>query len=388
MTAGSLYMYYGYIGGAEGGESATNAVGVFQQRGGISTVEYSEFRLGECGNTGVYEISGGILDLRGYITGGTKYLRVGSGGEGILKLGNENTVGTGRIIESLNGIADDGSYDKAGYGVYLQVRSSAESKGTVIGWGEVGLRGQLINNGRVVANGYGTSRALDFSSVGDGLFFPGPVIPSPQNNRVTNNIENEVGENNGWFAKDKGKLILPMLQIGAGNGRYNWGEGIDDIQIDLINSVSMGFEDSTDGFLSVSLLDTNYKDVPGMSQFAISDSNWKCLGVWSFEPLDGLDFSSVDLVFRYDDTLIEPGIDEEKYVRVWKYYEGIDIWKDVTTGLADASSKLVYANDIKSLSYIMITIPEPATINLIGLGILILMRSSNGSVKNLAHIFG
>ena len=53
------------------------------------------------------------------------------------------------------------------------------------GWGSVGTGGTLVNNGRVIADGFEHLRALDLSGF----------------SRVVNTIDNPPGGNNGWFVQ-------------------------------------------------------------------------------------------------------------------------------------------------------------------------------------------
>ena len=235
---------------------------------------------------------------------------------------------------SLNGGTLTGTGD-------MIVRSNGNAEGTFKGTGTVGLTGPLTNNGKVIADAPAT---LDLSGMSD----------------VKNTIENDAAY--GWYTENGAKLLLPSLAITAGSNSYNWGESTDDDLIDLVNSVTMDFDNVlSDNTLSISLLDQLHSDVPA----GLVDP----LGVWAFDPGVQFTFDSVALGFRYDDALLASmaGLNS---VELYHYDGGV--WNNIT-GNVDLVNHIVYGYDIDSFSNFAVVgayapppggtaIPEPATI--------------------------
>ena len=229
----------------------------------------------------------------------------------------------------------------------LLVRRHADASGTFQGTGRVDLSGKLINNGKVIASGKGV---LDLESMAT----------------VDNLIENT--SDNGWYAANGATLALPTIAVATGSGTYNWGESPGDATIDLVNSLSFGFDNVTAaGGLDVRLLALDHPALPGGLD--------NCVGAWQFSALDGLAFDSVDVTFRYDDTLAG-ALDLDPDTMCAMHYDGSG-WTDFTTG-RDLANCLLMADGVTSFSYFAVigdvyqpptpdgVIPEPATATLLG----------------------
>src|SRR5207302_1621630 len=114
-------------------------------------------------------------------------------------------------------------------------------------WGDVQLTGPLVNNGKVIADGFNTDRTLDLSHFSN----------------VRNDIENPTeGGTHGWIAKRGGALRLPPVTVRKGTGTYTWGENADDDIIDLVNAVRFTARDAKyPGQVSIALLSADRNDI-------------------------------------------------------------------------------------------------------------------------------
>jgi hypothetical protein len=153
-------------------------------------------------STGSYALTGGALtitrapavaDLEPPV-GAVVWL--GTSGTGTLLLGDAN--GTGTLNE-----ADPPSPTGDEVGVSLFLRPSPFEGGdtaTLRGWGAPSLTGVLLNNGRVIADGYGQDRDLDLRNFSLVASSAGLVnVPLLQSD----------GTQAGWYAQDHGRLLLP-----------------------------------------------------------------------------------------------------------------------------------------------------------------------------------
>ena len=267
--------------------SAENSTGVFIQTGGTNSMR--DLIIGSYG-TGSYYLTGGVLEIgRGSSSG---YISPAFRGPGSLYIGNSNSTG---VVRSYPGTAN----------TYLTLGwfASAASNGVVRGWGIFNLIGSINNSGRIIADGYGTDRDLDFSEMSYVTY---------------NSFANTTS--NGWYAVNHGRLILPSTL--SANPTY-WGERGNQ---DLVNSVKFDLSgiDSIDG----SLLATDHG--------AVSNGLFKPVGVWEFGNVS----KTGTMTFLYDvATVADVGIEENR-LYVWKYSGGA--WQDVTAvgGLDTAANTI------------------------------------------------
>jgi len=161
--------------------------------------------------------------------------------------------------------------------------NNVTNKSTIIkGVGQLNVTGELINNGRVVADG-GTL-AVTAGSINH------------------NNVYGTMGDSTrpGWYAINAGKLTLPTVTINNG-GNVNIGERSSLGSLDgnsLVNSVRItGMTGgSLNGTLAVSYLDpTNPGAYAGLTG---------AVSIWDFNPAGGLSVNTATLAFRYDTTLV------------------------------------------------------------------------------------
>ena len=312
QTAGQLSADIEYIG--------HDSLGTFEQDGGANSAR--KVYLGYAGVWGgVYTHTGGTCDISDQL-----YLGYGTGSKGTYYLKGGLLTGSAS----------------------LRMRYMSTTEATFQGYGVVGLTGSLINSGRIIADGYGIERTLDFSGMAS----------------VWNYIDNWTA--NGWFAQDRGKLLLPAIALAAGSNTYNWGEPESDPDIDLVNSVRMDFTNvASGGDLSISLLDPSRSDVlAGLIN---------PIGVWYFDT--AITFDEVDLTFRYDHALAAAlGLDETD-LRL--YHHGGGGWANVTSGI-DIINNWIYADAMTSFSYFAVAtgadnppepVPEPLSVIFFGAGL-------------------
>ena len=331
--------------GGDGGDNTVNGVGVYNLSGGTCEVrsavhigsggtgtvtqtggrlkvlsgEYKHrMSIGQKNGKGVYNLYGGTLDLVRY-GGYSLGLHVAGGwpdGNAIGELNIGNASGAGSLVETT-----------AGDGMYLLVRQFDTDRATVRGWSDDGanrfqLTGILYNSGRIIADGYGTQRSLNLSTMSS----------------VTNS--SGVSDNtssNGWFAQDKGKLILPGISVSEGN-TYNWGEASDDASIDMVNSARITFNQLSAGptTLTGSLLATDRSDVPAGPVSLIS--------VHEFSLSGGATSSDFDITIRYDDAAAGT---EEADLKLFHYAGGK--WVD-TEATLNAGNNWITATNLASFS--------------------------------------
>ncbi|MGI5868114.1 MAG: hypothetical protein ACOX9C_01530 [Kiritimatiellia bacterium] len=243
----------------------------FSGHGELNVFEGADVTLGRCLRAGVNAGAVGVVRTDAVTIKGTEHYPyvVGDAGHGEMHP-KGTTFGTNR----------------AG----LQVRLSESAHGLVNGWGKwhsivaanykVGVN---INNGLIVANGFGEDRDLDFSA----------YVASVDASSTTNSIENT--STNGWYAVNGGRLVLGGIDLGAGSDvGASWGEAIGDTEIDLVNSARFEFGNiATAGRLVGKLLAADRTDVPSLPPTGT------CVGVWDFSFTGA--FDTVDVQLRYDD---------------------------------------------------------------------------------------
>ena len=271
--------------------------GTMTQTGGSNTssAANSYVTLGKyAGAEGAYTLSGGTLQCVN--------LRVGRSGAGTLTLGGATAAGS---VSAAN----------------MEVRYFPEGSGTVRGWGVVNTP-KLMNCGRVIADGYGTDRTLDF---------PSAAIAS---NRVVNI------SSNGWFAQNHGCLRLKDMAV-SGTQTYAWGDLTPPLpgDPDLVNSVTFQFTNAS-GTLSGALLASDHGSVfSGLH---------KTLTVWNFS---GATFDSATLTIRYDDSKAAQLKIQEGSLQVLQH-DGAS-WKNIT-GAVDTGAKTITAFPASPLSQIAV----------------------------------
>ena len=349
ISAGSMslpgMLYVGSSGRSTSAVNVGDAMGVFTQTGGdvaLGTATTGAnvdkgLQVGVLGSfgpfkgtdTGVYKLLGGTLTASGISIGMNANYEQTYSGSGTFEFGNADATAT---LQQRSGGARN-----------ILVRTSAYSDGTFTGWGTVGFTGTLTNNGRVIANGFGTSRSLDFSGMA----------------AAANTIENASGtaaQNdtiNGWYAINKGKLLLPGVTVSnsAGTFSYNLGEGAADADIDMVNSVRVTLtKAATTGTQKVNanLYDKDHSSAPAMAGFPV-------VGMWEITPTFAV--STANMVFRYDDALAASLGVAEAGLQVFHYNTGTSTWEPLANCTVDTTNKRIAATGVTSFGFFAASIP-------------------------------
>jgi hypothetical protein len=239
--------------------------GMFVQNGGTANINWAmvgygnKESLGAITDIAYYTMNAGVLNVSYNIS-----LGVNASGRGVFYLGNANTTGT------INGVGGLWCRDS---------NTPADGVGVFQGWGNVNLTGALHNNDKVIADGVGKAedRDLNMSSFSS----------------VVQDETYTLKEGEGWYAINRGRLILPSIAVAAGTSTRSWGETVDDTTIDLVNSVLMSFTDVNGGNVVGKLMARDRSDV-GLG-------TKKIIGVWDFSA-STVDFGSgtATLTFKYD----------------------------------------------------------------------------------------
>jgi len=187
------------------------------------------------------------------------------------------------------------------------------------------VTGRLLNNGRIVADGSGTARDLALTS----------------HNAVTNSTDNPTTGSNGWYAVDKGRLMLPPRTVGAAGGTVCWGESDTDPTNDLVNSVKVDFVDAGGGgTLTGMLYAVDRADIPAGLTDAISVHYLTYSGF----PVE------FDMAIRYDHVLA--GASEADLILL--YSDG-GAWTDIGASV-DQTHKLITASGLTSFSWFAVQV--------------------------------
>lgn len=179
----------------------------------------------------------------------------------------------------------------------ILVAATPGSNGAIRGHGIFDLRDVLINNGKIIADGFGRERVLDFSSVAG----------------VRNTVDNDVDGANGYYAQRGGSLPLPAITV-TRDGDYNWGESPDDRVPDLVNSVRIGFNGvAQPGQAKIALL------APDLAREKSAAPDGEIfVGLWKFDRV-GLEASTTDLLVRYDEQMVEHIGLSESALSLWAF---------------------------------------------------------------------
>jgi hypothetical protein len=331
--------------------------GRLMQLGGSNSAGRLDLGAGT-GGVGTYDLAGNftLAPPPPALAGG---VYVGGAGQGALNLGNANSSGSVLFpgwFDPSGSARSRGSVASVGDGTGshggnipvpapasdLVVRGDPAGSGVVRGWGgAVGNGGVFVQNGRVIADGYGQPRSLIFLGY----------------RAVTNTIDNpDAGGDNGWFARNGGRLILPKLATARGTNTYTWGENPADPTIDLVNSVRLTLRDAEHaGKIDVSLLDKTRPDVPVLPR------GHTFIGVWSIDTGLTRPDGGVDLTVRYDEGLAHHLGLNESVLKLWQY-EG-DRWVRINDASfsRDVARNTLSGHANPDLSYFAVSAPEPSS---------------------------
>jgi RNA polymerase sigma factor (sigma-70 family) len=314
-----------------------SGTGTLTQNGGTNTTSAIALAT-QLGSNGTYDLTSGDLIVKPPVTKKpTPTISIGVQGRGTFKIGSGDNTGTVTEASGTNGS--------------VVVRGQARGDGSLIGHGKIDLTGPLVNNGQTVADGHGKNRTLDLSSFSS----------------VTSNIDNSRWNGtNGWFARRKGRLLLPAIPVHAGNGTYTWGEDASDPMIDLVNSVRLGIAGAKqDGDVSIALVSPLRDDIPKLP--------WghHFIGIWSFDGSELGGFDGMDLQVRYDDAMAKELKLDEDILKLWRYDTSLEQWIRIndasfTRDTLDHILTGHVPND--DINYFAVSAPEPAGVTLLLLG--------------------
>ncbi len=320
-------------------------------------------------STGSYSLTGGTLTITRAPASPSfeapigAVVWLGTSGTGALLLGDAN--GTGVLNET-------GQTDP-GVSLFLRPFPSGGDTATLQGWGTVALTGVLLNNGRVIADGYGQDRDLDLRSFS--------LVASEAGTEYVPLLQSDLTQA-GWYAQNHGRLLLPTSTMDMGDGSYAvlWGTGplLDGSDVGApVNSLAILLE----GILqepptfSIALLAPDRAEVPAGTVGNI-------LGIWDIQMTAGElpEGTTAGLAIRYDDALAAAmGLSEDD-LGLFHFTNGQ--WYDITAGLDTANNVVAGSWDVLSLFAVghnihlqqQGAIPEPASLTLLGLGALALLR--------------
>jgi RNA polymerase sigma factor (sigma-70 family) len=328
-----------------------DGAGVLLQSGGRHTLD-SLFIGSSSQSNGLAHLTGGQMVLTRSAGDAWHTIEIGGAGEGELCLGDAEHRGY---------ITETGE----GTGVGIVVGAIRSARGTLQGWGKVHLTGDLNNNGKVIANGFGRDRTLDLASF----------------THVTNDHDNRTAADaRGWYAKSGGKLTLPSIPIQASTSpqAVTWGEDAADDSIDLVNSARITFKAvNKPALLDISLLSLDRADVPALP------TGHTFIGVWSFDltprgtPEDPTITGGLDLQVRYDHHLAEELGLSENVLKLWTFDDGRWIRHDFDASFTrDPDNHTLGVHlDGADFTHFAVSAPEPGTIGLTVLGLSLCLGS-------------
>lgn len=226
----------------------------------------------------------------------------------------------------------DSSYQIEG-GVLDRTSSSPDlhvyPSGNIVGFGNILLPGKLYQAGQVIANGLGQEKSLVMTSF----------------NSILNTTDN--ASNEGWFAINKGELLLPEPTIATNNSVVWWGEDSandGDGTIDMVNSLQFNFSNvSGAGKLSIALIASDRSEVPSNSALGS-----KLTKLATYRITDNSNFNlgsgSYNLTVRYDSTAVT------NPAKLVIYHHNGSAWTKLNTSV-DTTNKTITANSIQSFGY-------------------------------------
>lgn len=336
--------------------------GVYVHDGGINTFNYPQNLDVGMDGTGELLVKSGTFAFRWFANGDNVigYTRIGcgaGGGSGLVQIedgalfqaglpylgGNATTVGDGRVrlrggtFRVISDFGESRLQDSMWIGAATDgsgaVRDGAY--GQVSGWGTVLGRGDnagsvyaRLGNGRIVADGEGVERTLDCSAMW----------------QVTNVLFGaESTRSNGWFAVNKGAVIMPGVNVVLDNGGDAWGfrEGTNAVgccrglaRPDLVNAVFVNVRvpwKAAGKNLGVMLLADDRSDAHADAL----DAKYAPLGFWkagvfdsrtSFTESTRQDIEWAELDFRYDQSKVK---DSGNRLAVLRWSETNGAWKRI-----------------------------------------------------------
>ena len=214
---------------------------------------------------------------------------------------------------------------------HVIVREVEEGAGVLQGWGEIhGLMRPIVNNGRIVADGFGEDRELKFTGYNHRDF---------GHHYFSNSVVNTSA--NGWYAQNGGLLSPPAIwleNVGIPID-YIWGESMGVRQISMVNAMRLRVIDweGGEGYLNAALFAPDRKDVPKLPE-------GKVIGLWrvDFPGVEKIMLAEVEI--RFDHVAANgavPGL--WQYNPLEKTWAGLDM--DILSGDRLKSAELAVFKD-------------------------------------------
>lgn len=388
--SGSAQLIVDGGGATQIGGSSSNAV--FNQTGGTFNNGVTGGQALTVATNGTYNLSGGTLNGNRALTVNSGGSYVQTGGDGLFQTTGTTTINgnwslsggsfqTRDFVLGANASASwtggnltmsdssKGSIQLQGNGASwtqgggtITVNSQGNSSNALVvsqssifqGYGavnNVNANGRLVNSGRVIANGGGTDRTLTLSGFGS----------------VVNTNDNT--SNNGWYATNKGKLILPTLSVAASSS-VNWGESTNDTTIDMVNSLRMTTTAGvTTGNISISLLAPDRTDITApMASLSTLSKGATVLGLWDFDLTTfAFNTGSMTVTARYDNAAYDAFKTKwgtgtlDMYLYNGTQWSSVYSSADLTSAWVTSSAITSFGSGANSGLLAVSVIPEPST---------------------------
>jgi RNA polymerase sigma factor (sigma-70 family) len=354
-----LSNFLGHVGLAQLGVGPSSE-GTYYLQGGI--LEAGKQSIGVGGRGHLY-VSGGLNNVQtleqGVKPGSSGSVQLPSGtiqfirsqpGSPVLNEWVVGRMGRGEVV--LGSENSEASVNEVGYGkgTDLIIRASRDGSGLFIGHGQVRLTGILDQSGTVIADGFGSVHTLDFSTF----------------DAVVNSFDNQADGTNGWYARNKGILRLPLNRAARDGSllvdNYTFGEAGDDTSLDLVNALRVVFDPQLDVStpVSVSLVS------PELAPSAFRNGSFVSVYETNFASLPA---GTASLAIRYDAVAIGNHTPRLLSWRDGQWLElgGLDV-------SVDRANHLILASTIPANFY-AISVPEPlSTSTLLLLGTALMSR--------------
>ena len=267
---------------------------------------------------GTWNLHGGTLALGKH---GTPYnsLEIGqkSGATGTVYIGS--VTGCGILTQQV-----------AGTGMYV----GSGGTGSLVGWSDEGagehffLTGPCyLNRGYLIADGYGTDRALDLTSLAS----------------VGSTLNNVLDGTFGCYSRNHGELRLPSIAV-SGNTTTYWG---DQGSVDLINSAKLVLTGAS-GTLTGKLFAVDHGEVPPLASLrAISVHDFSVGGM-----------TACTLSIRYDHQAAAAAKIDEEALKLYQW-SGSG-WTKVSSTV-DTGTRTISTSGLTSLGWFAIGSPASGT---------------------------
>ncbi len=297
--------------------------GTVNQTGGLITQPMGRLiALGTYSSgVGIWNLHGGTLALGKHATTAYLSLQIGSvnNATGTFYMGS--ATGCGVLTQQV-----------AGSGMYV----GNGGIGEFVGWSDGGAGNRFfltgasyLNRGRVIADGYGTDRALDITSLAS--------LGSTVNNARDGTF--------GCYARNRGELRLPRIAV-SGNNTYYWGE---QGSLDLVNAARLAFTGAS-GTLTGRLYAADHGAVPPTGAIQAVSIHDFTVG----------SMTACTLAIRYDHAAAAelPGADEAR-LNLYRWNGGA--WVKLASSV-DTTTRTITAAGLTQLGRFMIGMPTPGTI--------------------------